>query len=176
MVPVNHELISSCWCREQTSLLSIVKLAAQILSLLVLTIALILAFRRLTTNNTGIAIQTLPEGNVASTDGVTNSSNYDIDNIQLALNFNAVWASNILWSTLCFRWFVRITLLELNFPVVWRLQFTYVNCPFGRIYVVWICCTSRALFFFFRQILLRSMNNSVDLGIFLSAGMFGMFS
>ena len=71
-------------------MLSIVKLAAQILSLLVLTIALILAFRRLTTNNTGIAIQTLPEGNVASTDGVTNSSNYDIDNIQLALNFNAV--------------------------------------------------------------------------------------
>ena len=120
LVPVNHELISSCWCREQTSLLSIVKLAAQILSLLVLTIALILAFRRLTTNNTGIAIQTLPEGNVASTDGVTNSSNYDIDNIQLALNFNAVWASNILWSTLCFRWFVRITLLELNFPVLFN--------------------------------------------------------
>ena len=69
-------------------MLSIVKLAAEILSLLVLTIALILAFLRLTTNNTGNAIQTLPEGNVASPDGVTNSSNYD--NIQLALNLNAV--------------------------------------------------------------------------------------
>ena len=70
-------------------MLSIVKLAAEILSLLVLIIiALILAFRRLTTNDTGNAIQTLPEGNVASPDGVTNSSNYD--NIQLALNLNTV--------------------------------------------------------------------------------------
>ena len=67
----------------------IVKLAAEILSLLVLIITLILAFRKLTTNNTGNAMQTLPEGNAASTDGVPNSSNHD--NIQLiALNFNAV--------------------------------------------------------------------------------------
>ncbi|XP_050259239.1 uncharacterized protein LOC126704273 [Quercus robur] len=67
---------------RQTSLLSIVKLAAEIFGLLLLIITLILAFRKLTTNNTGNAIQTLPEGNVASTNGVSNH-----DNIQLvALN------------------------------------------------------------------------------------------
>ena len=70
------------------SLLSILILAAQIVNLLILIIALILALRKLTTNNTGSAIQALPEGNFAGTDGVTNNSNDD--NIQLiALNFNA---------------------------------------------------------------------------------------
>ena len=70
------------------SLLSILKLAAQIVSLLILIIALILALRKLTTNNTGSAFQALHEGNFAGTDGVTNSSNHN--NIQLiALNFNA---------------------------------------------------------------------------------------
>ena len=141
MRPHRMAMNMSNWCREQTSLLSIVKLAAEILGLFLLIITLILAFRKLTTNNTGNAIQTLPEGNVASTDGVSNSSNHD--NIQLiALNLNAVWASNMLWSMLCFRWFVWITLLELNFPVVWGLQFTYVLFfPFCRMYVVLICCT-----------------------------------
>ena len=53
------------------------KLAAQVLSLIILIIALILALRKFTTNNTGSGTQTLPGG-----DSVTISSGQD--NIQLA--------------------------------------------------------------------------------------------
>ena len=53
------------------------KLAAQVLSLIILIIALILALRKFTTNNAGSGTQTLPGG-----DSVTISSGQD--NIQLA--------------------------------------------------------------------------------------------
>ena len=53
------------------------KLAAQVLSLIILIIALIIALRKFTTNNTGSGTQTLPGG-----DSVTISSGQD--NIQLA--------------------------------------------------------------------------------------------
>ena len=53
------------------------KLAAQVLSLIILIIALILALRKFTTNNTGGGTQTLPGG-----DSVTISSGQD--SIQLA--------------------------------------------------------------------------------------------
>ena len=57
-----------------------VKLAAQILGLIILIIKLILALRKFKTNNTGTTTQPLPGGNLASSDGVTSSSQ---DNIQL---------------------------------------------------------------------------------------------
>ena len=66
------------------SLLSDVKLVAQILGLVILIITLILTLRRLFTNNTATATatQVLP-------DGVTNSSSQD--NIQMiAVNVNPV--------------------------------------------------------------------------------------
>ena len=53
------------------------KLAAQVLSLIILIIALILALRKFTATNTGSGTQTLPGG-----DSVTISSGQD--NIQLA--------------------------------------------------------------------------------------------
>ena len=53
------------------------KLAAQVLSLIILIIALILALRKVTTTNTASGTQTLPGG-----DSVTISSGQD--NIQLA--------------------------------------------------------------------------------------------
>ena len=53
------------------------KLAAQVLSLIILIIALILTLRKFTTNNTGSDTQTLPGG-----DSATISSGQD--NIQLA--------------------------------------------------------------------------------------------
>ena len=71
------------------SFLSDVKLAAQILGLVILIITLILTLRRLLTNNTATNAQILPGGNLAGSDGVTNSSNQD--NIQMkALNVNPV--------------------------------------------------------------------------------------
>ena len=64
------------------SLLSDLKLAAQILGLVILIITLVLALRKFTTNNMGSASLTLAEGNV------TSSSQ---DNIQIiALNINPV--------------------------------------------------------------------------------------
>ena len=65
------------------SLLLDLKLAAQILSLVILILALILTLRKFTTNNTGTGTETLPGGD----NGVTNSSSQD--NTQLiALNVN----------------------------------------------------------------------------------------
>ena len=64
------------------SLLSDLKLTAQILGLVILIITLVLALRKFTTNNMGSASLTLAEGNV------TSSSQ---DNIQMiALNVNPV--------------------------------------------------------------------------------------
>jgi hypothetical protein len=66
-----------------STLLLDLKLGAQILSLVILIMALILVLRKFTTNNTGTGTQTLPGGD----NGVTNSSSQD--NIQLiALNVN----------------------------------------------------------------------------------------
>jgi len=68
--------------REQMLLLSDLKLAAQILGLVILIITLVLALRKFTTNNMSSASLTLAEGNV------TSSSQ---DNIQMiALNVNPV--------------------------------------------------------------------------------------
>ena len=66
-----------------STLLLSLKLGAQILSLVILIMALILVLRKFTTNNTGTGTQTLPGGD----NSVTNSSSQD--NIQLiALNVN----------------------------------------------------------------------------------------
>ena len=68
------------------SLLSDVKLAAQIFGLVILIFTLIPTLRRLFTNNTATATQILPGGNLAGggNDGVTDSSQ---DNVQMiALN------------------------------------------------------------------------------------------
>ena len=69
------------------SFLSDVKLAAQMLGLVILIIALILTLRRLLTNDTATNAQIL-----AGSDGVTNSNSQD--NIQMiAVNVNPVWPS-----------------------------------------------------------------------------------
>ena len=66
------------------SLLSNVKLVAQILGLVILIITLILTLHKLLTNNTATATQILSGGNLAINNGVTNSSQ---DNVQMiALN------------------------------------------------------------------------------------------
>lgn len=66
-------------------LLLVAKIAAEVLSLIILIIALILALRKFTTNNTGSSTQTLPGG-----DSSTISSGQD--NIQLvALNVSPAW-------------------------------------------------------------------------------------
>ena len=66
------------------SLLSNVKLVAQILGLVILIITLILTLHKLLTNNTAAATQILSGGNLAINNGVTNSSQ---DNVQMiALN------------------------------------------------------------------------------------------
>ena len=66
------------------SLLSNVKLVAQILGLVILIITLILTLHKLLTNNTATATQILSGGNLARNNGVTNSSQ---DNVQMiALN------------------------------------------------------------------------------------------
>ena len=59
------------------------KLGAQILSLVILIMSLILVLRKITTNNTGTGTQTLPGGD----NGVTNSSSqYNIQFIALNVN------------------------------------------------------------------------------------------
>ena len=66
------------------SLLSNVKLVAQILGLVILIITLILTLRKFLTNNTATTTQILTGGNLARNNGVTNSSQ---DNVQMiALN------------------------------------------------------------------------------------------
>ena len=66
------------------SLLSNVKLVAQILGLVILIITLILTLHKLLTNNTATATQILTGGNLARNNGVTNSNQ---DNVQMiALN------------------------------------------------------------------------------------------
>ena len=70
------------------SFLSDVKLAAQILGQVILS-SVILTLRRLLSINIATAAQILPGGNLAGSDGVTNSSSQD--NIQMiALNVNPV--------------------------------------------------------------------------------------
>ena len=54
------------------------KLAAQILGLVILVITLILTFRRLLTNNTGSATHILPGRNLASGNGVISGSQDNI--------------------------------------------------------------------------------------------------
>nr|POE66867.1 hypothetical protein CFP56_62593 [Quercus suber] len=73
---------------DQMSFISHVELAAQLLGLVILIITLILIFRRLSTSNTAINAHILPGGNLADSDGVTNSSSQD--NIQIiAVNVNS---------------------------------------------------------------------------------------
>nr|POF19756.1 hypothetical protein CFP56_46076 [Quercus suber] len=68
------------------SLLSDLKLAAQILGLVILIIALVLALRKFTTNNTDNATQRLPGDNLVGSHGVINSGQ---DNLQMiAVNVN----------------------------------------------------------------------------------------
>ena len=81
--------------------LSDVKLAAQMLGLVILIITLILTLRRLLTNGTATNAQILPGGNLpgsnlAGSDGVTNSNGQD--NIQMiAVNVNPVWPSKTIY-------------------------------------------------------------------------------
>ena len=78
------------------SFLSDVKLAAQILGLVILIITLILTLRRLLTNNTATNAQIRPGGNLAGSYGVTNSNSQD--NIQMiAVNVNPVWPSKTIY-------------------------------------------------------------------------------
>ena len=75
------------------SFLASVKLTAEILGSVILIITLILTLiltlRRLLTNNTATNAQILPSGNLAGSDGVTNSNSQD--NIQMiAVNVNPV--------------------------------------------------------------------------------------
>ncbi|XP_065619309.1 uncharacterized protein LOC136063207 [Quercus suber] len=73
---------------EQMSLLSDLKLAAQILGLVILIIALVLTLRKFTTNNTDNATQRFPGDNLAGGHGVINSGQ---DNLQMiAVNVNPV--------------------------------------------------------------------------------------
>ena len=74
------------------SFLSEVKIAAQMLGLVILIITLILTFRRLLANNTAINAQIIPGSNLAGSDGVTNSSSQD-DIQMIAVNVNPVWPS-----------------------------------------------------------------------------------
>ena len=83
------QLIFSCYCRDQMSFISQVKVAAQILGLVILIITLILTFRRLLANNTAINAQIIPGSNLAGSDGVTNSSSQD-DIQMIAMNVNLV--------------------------------------------------------------------------------------
>ena len=71
------------------SFISQVKLAAQILGLVILIITLILTFRRLLANNTAINSQIIPGCNLAGSDGVINSSSQD-DIQMIAMNVNLV--------------------------------------------------------------------------------------
>ena len=66
------------------SFISQVKVAAQVLGLVILIITFILAFRRLLANNTAINAQI-----IAGSDGVTNSSSQD-DIQMIAMNVNLV--------------------------------------------------------------------------------------
>ena len=66
------------------SLLSNVKLVAQILGLVILIITLILTLRKFLTNNTATTTQILIGSNLARNNGITNSNQ---DNVQMiALN------------------------------------------------------------------------------------------
>ena len=70
------------------SLLSDLKLAAQILGLVIHIITLVLALRRFTTNNTDNATQRLPRDNLAANHGAINCGQ---DNLQMiAMNVNPV--------------------------------------------------------------------------------------
>ena len=78
------------------SFLSDVKLTAQMLGLVILIITLILTLRRLLINDTATNAQILPGGNLAGSDGVTNSNSQD--NIQMiAVNVNPVWPSKTIY-------------------------------------------------------------------------------
>ena len=117
------------------SLLLDVKFAAQILNLVILIIALILALRKFTTNNNGT--QMLAGGN-----GVTSSNQ---DNIQItALNVNTFWPYNILLLWLCrlhivwsfygrkSRLFIKLKQVNDAHAVMHALLFVGLN------YVAWI--------------------------------------
>ena len=70
------------------SLLSDLKLAAQILGLVILIITLVLALRRFTTNNTDNTTQRLLGDNLAVDHGVINSGQSNLQ--MIAVNINAV--------------------------------------------------------------------------------------
>ena len=92
------QLIFSCYCWDQMSFLSDVKLVAQILGLVILIITLILTPCRLLTNNTVTNAQIFPGGNLAGSDGITRGSQ---DIIQMiAVNLNPIWPSKTIPTTL----------------------------------------------------------------------------
>ena len=92
------QLIFSCYCWDQMSFLSDVKLVAQILGLVILIITLILTLCRLLTNNTVTNAQIFPGGNLAGSDGITRGSQ---DIIQMiAVNLNPIWPSKTIPTTL----------------------------------------------------------------------------
>ena len=80
------QLIFSCYCWDQMSFLSDVKLVAQILGLVILIITLILTLCRLLTNNTVTNAQIFPGGNLAGSDGITRGSQDIIQMIAVNLN------------------------------------------------------------------------------------------
>ena len=80
------QLIFSCYCWDQMSFLSDVKLVAQILGLVILIITLILTLCRLLTNNTVTNAQIFPGGNLAGSDGITRGSQDIIQMIVVNLN------------------------------------------------------------------------------------------
>ena len=80
------QLIFSCYCWDQMSFLSDVKLVAQILGLVILIITLILTPCRLLTNNTVTNAQIFPGGNLAGSDGITRGSQDIIQMIAVNLN------------------------------------------------------------------------------------------
>ena len=92
------QLIFSCYCWDQMSFLSDVKLVAQILGLVILIITLILTLCRLLTNNTVTNAQIFPGGNLAGSDGITRGSQ---DIIQMiVVNLNPIWPSKTIPTTL----------------------------------------------------------------------------
>ena len=136
------------------SLLSDLKLTAQILGLVILITTLVLALRKFTTNNMGSASLTLAEGNV------TSSSQ---DNIQMiALNINPVWAP--IWrmysdphARIFFGLFELRSLNCLRYEVCSLLLF------FCTLFFLQnLCCVDLLYFFFFFFFLL-----SVDLLYFV---------
>ena len=104
------------------SLLSDLKLAAQILGLVILIITLVLALRRFTTNNTDNATQRLPSDNLATDHGVINRC--------LSLQ--------------CTMYYVGLLVIHTLFLLVGLFELRVMNglfCEGCNVYIVWMCFT-----------------------------------